>query len=184
MLRRLRSVGIHLEPFYTVREGETELALPAAEDQIRFGFLEDDEFGELCEFSKSEGRQEIQSWLDQGKLCFVARDGKRLIANMWCDLTEFNYKPNYRRLDEDEAYLFAAFSHPDYRGQNLAPRMRASCYEALREKGRSRFYSYTEYFNIPARRFKEKLGAENETLRLYACLFGKWSVTVTLRKFH
>jgi GNAT superfamily N-acetyltransferase len=181
ILRRLRKIGIHLEPFFTVREGEHRL--PIQDSKFRFDFLAENEFEALVEFSQSEGRQVIRSWLDEGKRCFVAWDGPRLIACTWCDFEEFNFPPNYRRLDSDEVYLFAAVAHPDYRGQNLAPQMRNRCYEALRESGRSRFLSYTDYFNVPARRFKEKLGARNEALRLYVRLFGKWSRTVTLRHF-
>ena len=102
---------------------------------------------------------------------------------MWCDPNEFNYPPNYRKLDDDEVYLFAAFSNPDYRGQGLAPLMRSAGYAALRNRGKSRFYSYTEFFNTPARRFKEQLGERNELLRLHIDLFGKWSKTMTLRRY-
>jgi GNAT superfamily N-acetyltransferase len=181
ILRRLRKIGIHLEPFFTVREGGQ--ILPTKSSNFRFDFLAENDFEALVEFSRSEERQVLRSWLDQGKRCFVAWDGSRMIANMWCDFEEFNFPPNYRRLDEDEVYLFAAFAHPDYRGQNLAPQMRNRCYAALRSLGRSRFYSYTDYFNVPARRFKEKLGARNETLRLYVRLFGRWSRTITLRTY-
>ena len=61
--------------------------------------------------------------------------------------------------------------------------MRAKGYAALRKMGRSRFYSYTDFLNTPARRFKLKLGARNLALRLHLGLFGKWSKTVTLRRY-
>jgi len=134
-------------------------------------------------FEGSPDPELIRTWLDEGKKCFAAWDGPRLVANMWCDFEEFNYPPNYRRLNDDEVYLFAAFSHPDYRGQNLAPNMRLHCYDTLQELGRHSFLSYTDYFNVAARRFKEKLGARNEMLRLYVCLFGRWSRTFTLRTY-
>lgn len=183
ILRRLEKVGIDLEPFFTVREGEVTEALPAGNDKFRFDFLRKNDFAALVEFSHTESPDVFQSWLNEGKRCFGVWDGPKLIANMWCDFKEFNYQPNYRRLQDDEVYLFAAFAHPDYRGQNLAPRMRMHCYEALRAMGKSKFYSYTDYFNTPARHFKEKLGARNEMLRLYICLFRRWSRTLTLRLY-
>jgi hypothetical protein len=102
---------------------------------------------------------------------------------MWCDLDAFSYPPNYRKLEPDEVYLFAAVVDRAHRGEGLAPLMRAECYNALRKKGRSRFCSYTDYFNTPARHFKAKLGAREELLRLHVELFGKWSKTVTLSRY-
>ncbi|MDH3275155.1 MAG: hypothetical protein OEM64_10230 [Gammaproteobacteria bacterium] len=61
--------------------------------------------------------------------------------------------------------------------------MRAKSYAALRELGRNKFYSYTDFFNTAARRFKVKLGARNELLRMHVELFGKWSKTLTLRRY-
>lgn len=183
ILRRLRRIGLHLNPFFTVREGELAQSEPVASNEFQFGFVRDDQFDALAEIEQSEDRQTLRSWLKEGKRCFAAWDGPRLIAKTWCDVAEFSFAPNYRRLDDDEAYLFAAYAHPDYRGRNLAPQMRYQCYQALRGMGRTRFYSYTEFFNIPARRFKDKLGARNESLRLYVCLLGRWSHTFTLRNY-
>ena len=61
--------------------------------------------------------------------------------------------------------------------------MRAAGYSALREMGRNKFYSYTDFFNTAARRFKLKLGARNEARRVHLELFGKWSKTLTLRQY-
>ena len=102
---------------------------------------------------------------------------------MWCDLDEFSHPPNYRKLANDEVYLFAAFADPKYRGQGLAPLMRTAGYAALREMGRNKFYSYTDFFNTAARRFKAKLGARDEALRVHLVLFEKWSRTLTLRRY-
>ncbi len=183
ILRRLRKIGLHIEPFYTVLEGSTEKEQMLLNARFRFGFIAEEEFDALADFEQSEPRGTLRRWLAEGKRCYAVWDGERLIANMWCDFKEFSYGPNYRRLKSNEVYLFAAYSHPDYRGQSLAPTMRLRCYEALSEMGLSRFYSYTEFFNAAARRFKEKLGARNEELRLHVCLFERWSRTITLRHY-
>ena len=183
ILRRLRKIGLHIEPFLTVLEGSKENERMLLNAKFRFGFVADEEFDALVEFEQLESRETLRRWLAEGKRCYAVWDGKRLVANMWCDFDEFNYGPNYRRLKSDEVYLFAAYSHPDYRGQSLAPTMRLRCYDALGELGKSRYYSYTEFFNVAARRFKEKLGARNEELRLYVCLCGRWSRTMTLRRY-
>lgn len=183
ILRQLRKIGFHIEPFFAVREGASGTKQLMPNTDFRFDFIVADEFEQLANFVKTESRHTLRKWLDEGKRCYAVWDGPRLIANMWCDFEEFSFAPNYRALDDDEVYLFAAYSHPDYRGQSVAPTMRLRCYEALRALGKSRFYSYTEFFNAAARRFKEKLGARNEALRLYICLFGRWSRTITLRRY-
>ena len=182
-MRRMRWFGIRLELFITVREGETPVEIAQPPDTFRFAFLSAADIDDLMRLEPTIDRQQLTTWFQEGKLCFGVWDQARLIANMWCDLDEFNYPPSYRKLAADEVYLYAAFADSDYRGQSLAPLMRAKSYASLREMGRSRFCSYTDYFNTAARRFKHKLGAREEALRMHFELFGKWSKTVTLRRY-
>ena len=181
--RRVGRIGIGIDPFFIVREGETAVNFDQAHNTFSFGFLTVADAEELLQFEPETERDQIRNWFREGKLCYGVRDGSPLVAKMWCDLKEFNFPHNYRKLADDEVYLFAAHAHPDYRGQGLAPLMRAACYSALREMGRSKFYSCTDYFNTAARRFKTKLGARDEALRLHIELFGKWSTTFTLRRY-
>ncbi len=183
VLRRVHKMGLLLEPFFTVLEGEAESIEPASADKFRCAFVADTEFDALAEFEQTEDRRTLQTWFDEGKRCFAIWNGSRLAATMWCDFEEFSFTPNHRPLQNHEVYLFAAYSHPDYRGHGLAPMMRQHCYAALRQLGKTRFYSYTEYFNAAARRFKEKLGARNESLHLHIRLFNKWSRTLTIRTY-
>ena len=183
LIRRLRWIGIRLEIFLTVREGETPVEVAQPPDAFSFALLTAADVDDLVRLEPVSDREELLGWFQEGKLCYGIRDQSRLIAKMWCDLDEFNYPPNYRRLGADEVYLYAAFADPGYRGQSLAPLMRARGYEALRELGRNKFYSYTDFFNTAARRFKVKLGARNELLRMHLGLFGKWSKTFTLRRY-
>ncbi|MGI9262483.1 MAG: GNAT family N-acetyltransferase, partial [Woeseiaceae bacterium] len=98
---------------------------------------------------------------------------------MWCDPDEMYHPIEAKRLEADEVYLQMAYVDPDYRGQNIAPLMRIAGYEALREIGKTRFYSYSMYENTRARRFKEKLGARSESLTIHVRWFGKWSICRT-----
>lgn len=179
----MRWIGIRIHPFLTVREGETPVNLDQTHDAFSFGFLTAADIEELVRFEPGPGRDRFLKLFREGKLCYGVRDGSPVVAKMWCDLKEFNFAPNYRKLADDEVYIFGAYVHPDYRGENLAPVMRAACYASLRKMGRTRFYSFTDYFNSAARRFKAKLGARDEALRLHIDLFGKWSKTLTLRRY-
>ncbi len=183
MRRRLRKAGLGLEPFLVVREDNFDKLPSSVATRFTFRFMHDDEIDSLIGFGPSVTRRKMQTWLDGGRRCFAAWEGSRLVAKMWCDFREFNFKPHYRLLEEEEVYFFAAYSDPDFRGQGLAPALRLQCYAALKSLGHSRFYSVTDYFNPSARRFKEKLGAKNELLGLHICLFGKWSRTITLHRY-
>ena len=183
ILRRLKPIGIQIDPFLVVREGEKPLDLDTSASAFQFGFLSEAEIDELIHLQPGAVRSELLDWFGEGKLCFGVKHNKRLVAKMWCDLDAFNYPPNYRRLLSNEAYLFAAYADPDYRGQNIAPQMRAACYSALRSMGRTVFFSYTEYFNESARRFKVKLGARDEELRLHIGVFQIWSKSFRIKRF-
>ena len=172
-----------MELFITVCEGETPVEVAQPPDSFRFAFLSAADIDDLIRLEPNIDRQKLTTWFNDGKLCYGVWDKSRLIANMWCDLDAFHYPPNFRKLAADEAYLYAAFADSDYRGQSLAPLMRAKGYASLREMGRSKFYSYTDYFNTAARHFKRKLGARDEALRMHLELFGKWSKTITLRTY-
>ena len=183
LLRRMTWVGVRIDPFITVSEGETAVEIPEPPDSFSFNFLTAANVEDLIRLEPGTEREKLDTWFREGKLCYGVWDNARLIGKMWCDLEEFNYPPNFRKLADDEVYLYAAFTDPEYRGQGLAPMMRAKCYASLQEIGRSRFCSYTDYFNTAARRFKFKLGAREEALRIYLELFKKWSKTLTLRHY-
>ncbi|MDA0678950.1 MAG: hypothetical protein O3A13_08330 [Proteobacteria bacterium] len=183
ILRRAKWIGFTIDPFITVSEGESACDSKSTAYEFEYRFITRDEIPLLVNFSPNGGLKKMQSAWDDGKKCYTAWDGQRLAAKMWCDFREYNFRPNYRLLEDDEVYLYAAHTHPDYRGSNLAPELRLRCYDSLRKLGRTRFYSVTVYYNSAARRFKEKIGARNELLRLHISLFGRWSKTITLKKY-
>lgn len=183
LLRRTHWIGIRIVPFVTVCEAEVPVDIAQPPESYELSFLTASDIENLIQLEPSANREEISAWFREGKLCYGVRDDSRLVAKMWCDRDEFNFPPNFRKLDNDEVYLFAAFADPEYRGRGLAPLMRTAAYAALREMGCTRFYSYTDFFNAAARRFKAKLGAREEALRVHVELFGKWSTTLTLRRY-
>lgn len=181
LLRILTWIGVKADLLVIVREGLVPLKTKTWTNAYSFAFLGAEDIEALISLDAETPRDQLEQWFRDGKLCFGARDGTRLIAKMWCDLEEF-YHPNVpRKLASDEAYLYLAYVHPDYRGKDLAPQMRAAGYSSLREIGRTKFYSYSRYFNTAARRFKAKLGAREDGLRIVFQLFGRWSTSLTFR---
>lgn len=183
VLRMLKRLGVGIEIYFTVREDGHAAVMETRDSSLSTGFLHRNDAQQIAEVKYGGGLEQTLRWFDEGKLCFGVKDGSRIVGKMWCDLDAFHFPPELRKLEPDEAYFFAAAVCDQYRGQNIAPLMRIALSDALRAKSRRRFYSYTEYFNKPARRFKEKLGCRNETLRLYVNLFGKWKRTWTLKQY-
>ncbi len=181
VLRRLERIGLVLRPFVLIREGIASGPPVVADARFRAGFIDEADIPELVR-SGSRDAATCRDRLQQGQLCYGIKDGERIVAKMWCDLSEINFRPMRRALAPNEAYLYAAYTDPDVRGQNLAPLMREQCYAALRARGRDVFWSYSDYYNAPARRFKEKLGAIETAVGLYVSIFGRPVRTVILRR--
>jgi GNAT superfamily N-acetyltransferase len=180
---RLGHLGLYITPFIMIREGARETEPFPLVSPFSFCALSEIDVDELVRLEPEYDREKLLDWFASGKLCFGLRDGPRLVAKTWCDVKEVNYLPAWRKLESNEAYLFAAYSDPEYRGRNLAPMLRAASYESLRQKGFDRFYSFSEYFNLPARRFKQKLGAVEEDLRIEVRLGRFWSRTFVVKHY-
>ena len=180
-LRRLERAGIVIRPFVVVREGLGAIPPIAQHPRFSSGFIDESDLPELVR-QGSTNAEVCRDRLRRGQLCYAVKDGERIVAKMWCDLAEINFVPMRRPLSADEAYLYAAFTDPDVRGQNLAPLMREHCYAALRERGRDVFWSYSDFYNAPARRFKEKLGAAETAVGIYISMFGRLGRTFMLRQ--
>jgi hypothetical protein len=177
-------LGIAIQPFLIVREGTTPTpATIALDPRFTSGFIGPDDTPELVRVEPGITAEQCVDRFRRGLLCYAVRGGGRIVAKMWCDLEEFNIQTCFRKLGSREAYLFNAYTDPTVRGHSLAPFMRQQCYAALRAMGRDSFYSYTDYFNTASRRFKNKLGAIDESLGVHVSLFGRLSRTFTLRRY-
>ncbi len=161
----LRSVGIRVLPFFMVRENENpgaEIPLPD-NCEFREYFA-----GDIDLLTRSRGDHveegAYRERFDTGVLCFGLQSEDRVMAVIWCNPNKITGLLYPCDLDEETVYLFDAYSHPDFRGNNLAPALRQRIYGELSNRGIRSFCSITEYFNSQARRFKEKLGARNEWL--------------------
>jgi len=180
---RLGRVGIHITAFVTIREDATATKKLPADPAFTFCELVEADTDELIRLEPEYSRERILGWFGHGDRCFGLRDGSRLVAKGWCDLQEVNFPPAHRKLERGEVYMFGAYSDPAYRGRNLAPMLRSACYAELRKRGFTRFYSHSDYFNMAARRFKQKLGAVEEDLKVQVRLSDKWSRTFTVWRY-
>lgn len=118
--------------------------------------------------------EELQSRLKDGNLCLGAKRNGRLVAFTWCNLTRCTSEGFPFPLNDDEAYLFDAYTASDSRGQGLAPGLRYRLYKELARMGRTKLYSVTDRYNTPALRFKLKLGAVILKSSWHITLFKRW----------
>jgi len=143
--------------------------------------------GEMRLMASIPGRtfseEELTKRLKEGKRCYGAKIEGRIAAFTWADLREFGTRTRRFLLQEDEAYLFDAYTLPGHRGKGLAPVVRYYAYERLEDMGKKRLYSITDFFNVPSLRFKKKLGAKIIELRMLFLVFNRKIFDIRLRKF-
>ena len=108
----------------------------------------------------------------------------KIAAFTWCRFDVFDYGPKGEfSLKKNEAYLFDMYTLRAFRGHDLAPFLRYRFYEELSKMGRDVLYSHSDYFNIPAVRFKSKLNAKIIMLCLYIRLFKRFRWHWVLRSY-
>jgi GNAT superfamily N-acetyltransferase len=183
LLDRLASKGIDIRLMYWTKEELDDVPMPEFKDNLEeysFGFLEPEEMKTILEEEqKGESLETWISWLEEGKKCFGAKHRGRVVAFCWV-FFEYSTHGDKIRIKDDEVFLFYLFTKKAYRGKNIAPLIHFKLYGVLEEMGREACYSWTEFFNPPAKKFKKKLNAKFVKLILYIELFKKykWSRTV------
>lgn len=174
----LDKLGIQIHLIYLIREGITgEVARPQQDglEGYEVGFLGAEDMTEMAQIPYRPVRyEELQSRLKDGNLCLGAKRDGHLVAFTWCNLTRCQSEGYSFPLNDDEAYLFDAYTASDLRGQGLAPALRYRLYEELARMGRTKLYSVTDRYNTPALKFKLKLGAGILKSDWYITLFRKW----------
>ena len=174
----LDKLGIQIHLIYLIREGITGGVARQHQDGLEgyeVGFLGAEDMTEMAQIPyRFISYEELQSRLKDGNLCLGAKRDGRLVAFTWCNLTRCQSEGYSFSLNDDEAYLFDAYTASDLRGQGLAPALRYHLYEELERMGRTKLYSITDRFNAPALRFKLKLGAGILKSDWYITLFRKW----------
>lgn len=186
LLRRLEGVGIQLYPYYLIKEEINEHTPTdwAAQDAIyETGFATEADVDQLCALEQRRSGEKLQRLLRENKLCFVARKDQHIVGMTWCDLEEFNNDLIKFPLSAKQSYLFRAFVAHSERGAGLAPFLRYRCYQALNTLGRDEFFSYSDYYNTPAIRFKEKLGGRAVLTGLRLKLFDRYDWNWVLKHY-
>lgn len=185
LLDRLSSLGIGFRPFFIVEEG----SLPLDGERLKTSispftpcFLTEDEIRQIAHNPEvGYKEEEFMIRIEKGCKCFGLKHHSELLAYMWCNFSRCESYISYK-LEENEVYLFDAWTFKEYRGKNLAPILRDCLYTHLKKMGYKRFYSVSDAFNSPALKFKEKLGAKNLKLMLHMNIVKKIQTNILLKK--
>jgi acetyltransferase (GNAT) family protein len=182
----LARLGIRVSPYYLFREiiSPANPPDPSGFENYDVGFWG---LKEMKQMALIPGRKFSEEFLVQrlsdGHKCLGLKKDNNLIAFTWCNFKEATFKYHHFLLKPEEAYLFDAYTLMTYRGKGIAPFLRYHLYKELKNLGHTRLYSYSDYFNKPAVRFKNKLNAKKEKLFLTIELFGKWRFHFVLKDY-
>jgi hypothetical protein len=177
---RLARLGIEVIPYYWIEEGRHEVSLPPLADEsgFVFEFLTPSDLKSIMSIkSQAFPRRRLEVLLQriqEGDLCFRVQCNNEHIAWTWIKLDEAKFHGKSLRLASHEAYLMDIFTKDQFRGRNIAPHLRNRTYAALRNMGKTTFYSISDLLNIPSLRFKTKLRAEVRWLGLCIILCRKY----------
>lgn len=183
----LMKVGIEFSPYYLYRDELNRTDIP----EIK-GIFDD----YSCELLKPEdmkvigavnyagfSEDKLLSLLKAGEICIGLKHNGEIAAFMFVNFIEFKYKSTVIHLKDNEVYLWFGYTMESYRGKNLAPYLRYKSYEILKEMGRDKLYSISDYFNSPAVKFKKKLNTKKLKLILFIQLFNKFHWSLTLKSY-
>ena len=185
---RLDSMGIVIAPYYWIQEGVNDIDLSQIKSDFKdytFGFFGPGEL-KLMVASEAWGYSEdkLLERLKEGEKCFGAKYHGAIVAFMWIDLEKWFIRKHRVKLGNNEAYLFDMYTMKPFRGKGIAPYLRYQSYRFLKEAGRDRLFSYSDYFNHPSIRFKRKLNARFLKICLYVELFKKYHWNWIIKDIH
>jgi len=183
-------VGINIRPFLLYREGifdDTLENLFAEFESYETKFLNAASMAPIAALAELPGRnisgQDLQQRIHMGNKCFAITKNGELAAFTWCDFTNCTFSGYPFSLKANEVYLFDAYTFLPFRGKGLAPYIRYLLYIEMARRGRDTCYSISERFNLPSRKFKEKLKAQKLLSGIYIMLFSRWRCSVFLKKY-
>ena len=177
----MRYIGIELILYYLVKETlnpDSDKNLTGEPKDFTFGFLDEADIKKIG-FCPDRNKpwlteEKLLEKLRKGNKCFAAKHKDEIAAFTWLNLDEITYPHEKRKLDADEVYLFDLYTMKKYRGKGIAPIIRKKAYEFLRQQGRHKIYSTSEFLNDASIRVKKKLNAEFIHLGIYLRLFRKY----------
>ena len=183
---QLAKIGIEITPYFWEREALGNDKPPEIKGDIKeykLEYLGVDDMQYISDNARGNRKEILLDHLNEGKKCLGLKHHEEIVAFMWIDFKECDFRPNKHRLKSNEAYLSSMYTMESYRGMNIAPYLRYKCYGILNEMGIDTLYSVSEFFNSAAIKYKRKLGVKHQKLILFIGLFKKVRLSFTLKNY-
>jgi len=174
----LSKAGISIQPFYVFLEDISQPIPPKYKNRLSEYDVCHLTYADMDAVAANPIRKvdkaELTSRLDKGNICLGAKWHNEIVSFIWSDLKECTYKGFRFILEENEAYIFDAFTDMSFRGKELAVLMRYMMYSELKGLNKRTAYSVSNRLYIPANRFKQKLNARIIDSGIFINIFGIW----------
>jgi hypothetical protein len=180
-------IGLDIMPYYWVQEEYKSSKKPTIRGESQgfiFKSLSDEEMQSVIAKVDSVSENKIHESLKLEQECVGLKQGNQIAAYMFIELNDFSIKNRTFKINSNEAYLLNMYTFDAFRGKNLAPYLRYSCYRYLEDKNINLKYSISNYFNKSAIRFKEKLNSKHLKLFVNIELFKTLKWHFLLRTFN
>lgn len=184
VLNRLRRVGLDFQPYVVYVEKPTVVANGSDRGYEAERVTEANLDYILDQFPAPLDAKQWRQRVNAGDIGMLSKNGTEMVGYSWASLEYFegiSVTPLFA-LSAHEAYLFDLYVCPEHRGHGVPLFLRRAMSAQLKRLARTDFYSFTLLFNVPARRFKQTVGATPLEIRLAGRLFASWSFDVRLRR--
>jgi len=150
-------------------EAKVDVRLAQSEDILKL----------VKKFKKFRGGK-AEERLRVGHLCFLAGKNGDVVHYKWVSFNETYVDALERsiRIVADSAYVYDAYTVPEYRGMGISSKVSARIFDYLFQNGIKKIYYLISYNNFPSLRDAEKMGLRNMgevtltrlfKLRIYRC---------------
>jgi GNAT superfamily N-acetyltransferase len=116
--------------------------------------------GDIKQLTMIIGKKTLQRRLKGKDICFVAKEGKRIVGYTWVVFQSLyvDETNNELKSDKQEPWSYDSFVFPKYRNQKIFQKMLEQVLLFLKGKKFKRIYGHIFYDNMPSRTSVEKMG--------------------------
>jgi len=188
ILLRLAKIGIELTPYFIYVEDAQNDRYSFPDQQYWLQAITVDNAADVSERFPESKRIWLKTWnrrLSNGEIGLLLMHGNDVVGFTWAGKSACASPSGNTlfKLVDGEAYLHDMVIASSFRGANLAATLRKALADGLAKENILVGYSVSTYFNKPANRFKEKIGARKNELRCEIILFRKSRYDFRLRRY-
>ncbi len=178
MINALKLIRIYIYPYFIYREHISlteKFLLNDTLQEFEISLAKKEDMDQILDFpDRMDHLEKLHTRLKRGDLCIAAWSEGKIVAFSWANLVCFEFLSDKLKLNEDEGYLYDAYTSSKYRGRKLSYFLRYDLYKILEKQGKNNLYSVSIKSNFPAIKFKKNINAQIIGSGLQIDFFGKW----------